>query len=171
MNDTLEALILRLRDLRAQSASAWEQAADTEQRSAAIAAATTALAQWDAVIDAAARGDHDAAIITLWPAAAEARDWGDSAPEDAALDAIQEYVDHVKPCCECGELTGDTCGWRGPRSETRLVKFVPPSERETQRAAGRTVHNLGGYILNVARCEAGCAEELIATDPDWVTYV
>jgi hypothetical protein len=178
---TLDTLLRSLRGLRAQSDDAWQQAidacyhgdtdhVDTVRRGVAAALATTALAQWDEVLAAVAARDFTTAITAMWPAAAAARDWGDAAPEDAAIDAIREYRDYVEPACQCGELGGPPCGWRGPRSKMRRIKFVPPSERATQTAAGRTVHDLFLAALVTATCEAGCAEALIAADPDWVAY-
>jgi hypothetical protein len=177
---TLDTLLRSLRGLRAQSDDAWQQAIDAcggdadrmvtvsdFRRGVAAALATTARAQWDEVLAAVAARDFTAAIVAMWPAAAAARDWGDAAPEDAARDAICEYRDLVTPACQCGELGSPPCGWRGPREETRLIMFIPP----WQRAAGRTIRDLAGRILPIARCEASCAAALIAADPDWVAYV
>jgi hypothetical protein len=61
--------------------------------------------------------------------------------------------------CACGEVTGEACTWRGPRSETVLVEYMPEQHRSSHDAAG----NAGSYPHNGAiriRVQRDCADRL-----------
>lgn len=75
--------------------------------------------------------------------------------------ARQEEEDEVDEDvhCECGEITGEACSWKGPEDETRTVDHMPEWLRASHEAAG----NSGTYPHNGAQrltLHVECAERL-----------
>ena len=65
--------------------------------------------------------------------------------------------------CECGEVTGVACEWRGPRAETLWVEYVAPQH---QAEAARVPYIGQAVYRQRMRCERGCALALIASEPN-----
>lgn len=72
--------------------------------------------------------------------------------------------------CDCGEWSGERCGWSGPRADTVLAEYMPEQHRASHRAAGgRGVYPHNGSIR--IRVEASCAERMIDLDGEWCSVV
>lgn len=71
-------------------------------------------------------------------------------------------ITHPECHCACGRATGERCSWSGPRSETVVIRYVPPYLRGTVRAAG-TARGCSERL----RVHRECAELLCASEPDW----
>lgn len=90
----------RLRALREASWLAWEMASDTcyidtERQTECQAAADSAMASWDAAIEAAEEGRFAAAIVEMRDAETLASDWGDSSHEREAIAALVAQRDDI----------------------------------------------------------------------------
>lgn len=84
------------------------------------------------------------------------------------------YGEHEGQCdaceqtitCQCGEAMGEVCGWRGPKSATVAVEYMPEQFRDSHTAAG----NRGAYPYNGAirfRAEKSCADMLVESEGEW----
>lgn len=72
--------------------------------------------------------------------------------------------------CECGEVTGEYCGWTGQRRETVLIDWMP----EWIRASHTAARNAGSWPANGAlrlRVYRGCAESIAERDGQWTRAV
>lgn len=68
--------------------------------------------------------------------------------------------------CECGEWSGESCEWTGPKSETVVVEAMPNHLRASHVAAG----NSGAYPHNGSsriRVEKSCAARMVESDGEW----
>ncbi len=92
-------------------------------------------------------------------------------PEDAAWARETLGLECACECaCECGETSGVACDWRGPKSQTVLVEWMPPHLRDSHATAG----NSGVYPHNGARrlrVSLLCVDGLVDCDPEWATEV
>ncbi len=89
-------------------------------------------------------------------------------PSGETVEVIEPSERHDS--CECGDVTGTPCGWRGPRADTVLVEYMPEHLREGHAAAG----GAGVYPVNGAvriRCERSCAEAIVETEDGWAEIV
>jgi hypothetical protein len=72
--------------------------------------------------------------------------------------------------CECGQWSGETCGWMGPADETTRVEFMPEHLRGSHEAAG----NSGVYPHNGAvriSVSLACADLIVEHDGDWARVI
>lgn len=75
--------------------------------------------------------------------------------------------------CQCGEVWGEFCFWRGPREETVVLEWMPECFRASVVAAGGWG---GGYPANGAvriRVSRECADVILEheTEGDWAFEV
>jgi hypothetical protein len=64
--------------------------------------------------------------------------------------------------CECGEVTGQPCGWRGEIDETTILEFMPECWRDSHRSARNhgTWPDNGALRLRISKkCVAALASE------------
>ena len=72
--------------------------------------------------------------------------------------------------CECGEITGTRCAWRGPRRNTMCLEYMPVYLRASHQSA----RNAGVWPQNGSiriRAEITCADRLIEDDAEWCSEV
>lgn len=103
-----------------------------------------------------------------------------------AVDEVRQRVEHIlgqtlqEVCqwapewrCQCGEVWGEFCFWRGPREETVVVEWLPEYLRASALAAGGWA---GGYPASGAvriRVSRECADVILEheTEGDWAYVV
>lgn len=72
--------------------------------------------------------------------------------------------------CRCGSVSGVHCRWKGPKSQTVVVEWMP----EYLRASHKAANNRGSYPWNGAervRVSPECANDILDIDPEWSEIV
>lgn len=64
--------------------------------------------------------------------------------------------------CQCGEITGEACRWRGPIDGTEMVTWLPGQWRDTATACGDSWSGLARRL----RLETSCAESLAKSESE-----
>lgn len=96
--------------------------------------------------------------------------WEDDRSRENILVDIPDGAKRVICSCGCGEWMGDACPWKGPKSETVVVEYMPECFRASHQAAGNSgsyPHN-GAILVRVAK---SCAKEIVEAEPEWASIV
>lgn len=75
-----------------------------------------------------------------------------------------------EPACECGQVIGVRCEWRGPLQDAVTVEYVPEHLQAQCEAAGGVGEYPHGDSQRI-RCAPECADWLVESDPDWFWIV